>query len=81
MKTLKNILRKIDLFGVPFAVRYKKQNKYSTSLGGFFFILYYIAGLFIIIYYYFIPFIKRKNFSTIYYSMNLPNTEKVILKE
>ena len=80
MKNIKKFLKKIDIFGVPFLFKYKNKEKYRTSLGGLFFIIYCVLVLFIVIYY-FIPFINRKNFSTIYYSMNLGKTEQVILQE
>ena len=80
MKKLKKVFSKLDIFGVDFSFKYKNHDKYKTSLGGLFFILFCIAILIIVIYY-FIPFINRKNYSIIYYSMNLAKTEKVILKE
>ena len=80
MKNIKKFLKKIDIFGVPFLFKYKNKEKYRTSLGGLFFSIYCVLVLFIVIYY-FIPFINRKNFSTIYYSMNLGKTEQVILQE
>ena len=80
MKKIKNFLNKVDFFGVHFSFRYKNKEKYTTSIGGLCFILFLITLLFIIIYY-FIPFINRENYSIIYYSMNLPKTEKIRLKD
>ena len=80
MKKIKNVFSKLDFFGVDFSFKYKNNDKYRTSLGGLFFILFCVAVLVIVIYY-FIPFIDRKNYSIIYYSMNLAKTEKVILNE
>ena len=34
MKRIKSLLKKIDVFGVPFSFRYKQDDKYQTSLGG-----------------------------------------------
>ena len=80
MKCFKGFLRKIDVFGVPYSFKHKKNEKYSTSLGGFVFILFIIVVLVIGIYF-FIPFYNRKNFSIIYYSMNMPVTDTIKLSE
>ena len=80
MRPLKRILRKVDFFGVPFSFRYNNEEKYSTSLGGLFFIVFCVVVVAVGVYY-FIPFYNRKNFSIVYYSMNLPNTEQIKLKE
>ena len=37
IKKVKRILKKFDFFAVPFSFRYQTEDKYSTSLGGFFF--------------------------------------------
>ena len=79
MKRIQNIFKRFDLFGVPFSFRYQNEDKYSTSLGGFFFTAFCIFSIIIGIYY-FIPFFNRKNFSIVYYSMNLPHTEDINLK-
>ena len=80
MKCIKGFLQKIDVFGVPYSFKHKKNDKYSTSLGGFIFCLFIVAVLVIGIYY-FIPFYNRKNFSLIYYSMNMPVTDTIKLSE
>ena len=80
MKEIKYFLKKFDFFGVPFSFRYNNEDKYSTSLGGLFFIFFCTIVSAVGIYY-FIPFFKRKNFSIVYYSMNLPNTEQIRLKD
>ena len=79
MKRIQNIFRRFDFFGVPFSFRYKSEDKYSTSLGGLFFTAFCIFSIVVGIYY-FIPFFNRKNFSIVYYSMNLPYTEDINLK-
>ena len=80
MKQTKRIFRKLDFFGVPFSLRYNDEEKYSTSLGGFFSIAFCVVVVVVGIYY-FIPFFNRKNFSIVYYSMNLSSTEQIKLKE
>ena len=80
MKSIKNYIKKFDLFGVPFYFRYKNEDKYSTSLGGLIFILFSILFLIYEIYF-FISFFNKKNFSIIYYSNNLAKTEKIKLNE
>ena len=80
MKYIKGFLQKIDVFGVPYSFKYKKNEKYNTSLGGCIFVLFIVAALVIGIYY-FIPFYNRKNFSIIYYSMNMPVTDTIKLSE
>ena len=80
MKTIKNILKQIDVFAVPLSLRYKGKNYYSTALGGLFIILFIIVILSVGIYY-FIPFMKRKNFTIVYYTMNLSKTEQIKLRE
>ena len=80
MKTFKNFLRKIDLFGAPFNFKYKTKEKYSTPFGGLFLILFCSFGLAFGIYY-LLPFINRKNLSIIYYTMNIPKTESISLKD
>jgi len=80
MKKIKNFLRKIDLFGAPFNFKYKKHEKYSSSLGGLIIVLFTILTLTFGIYY-LIPFLNRKNLSIIYYTMNLPKTEQIKLQD
>ena len=80
MKTIKGFLRAIDVFAVPITFRYKEKVYYSTALGGFFIILLIGSALSVGIYY-FIPFLNRKNFTIVYYTMNLSKTEKIKLHE
>ena len=80
MKSFKGFLRKIDIFGVPFNFKYKTKDKYSTPLGGFILLLFCILALTFGIYY-LIPFLNRKNLSIIYYTMNIPKTERIRLKD
>ena len=79
MKGFKRLFKRFDLFGVSFIFKYQNEDKYSTPLGGFFSIAYSLLVLVVGIYY-FIPFFKRKNFSVVYYSINLANTEQINLK-
>ena len=80
MKRIKSLLKKIDVFGVPFSFRYKQDDKYQTSLGGLIIIAFVGVAVWIGIYY-FIPFINRKNYTTVYYTMNLPYAEQINLKK
>ena len=78
MRSMKSFLRKIDIFGVYYNFRYKNREKYQTSLGGFFILLFIILVCVMGIYY-FIPFMDRKNYTIVYYTMNLAATEEVSL--
>ena len=80
MRSCRNFLRRVDIFGVSFNFRYKTRDKYSTPCGGFLFLLFVILALTFGIYY-LIPFINRKNLSIIYYTMNIPETEVIKLKD
>ena len=80
MKYTKYFLRKIDIFGVPFNFKYKTKDKYPTPFGGFIFLLFCMLSLAFGIYY-LIPFLNRKNLSIIYYTMNIPKTENIKLKD
>ena len=76
MDTIKSFLSTIDIFGTTYSFKYKQKERYQTVLGGFIFILFLALVLAFGIYY-FIPFTKRKNYSIVYYSMNLAVTEEV----
>ena len=80
MKIIKDFLRTCDLFGITLTFRYKNKESYQTTLGGLFNLLFLILVLSLGIYY-FIPFYKRKNYSIVYYTMNLANTQKINFKE
>ena len=79
MKMVKRLFKKLDFFGVPFSFKYKNKETYSTSLGGLFIILFAFVSIYLGIYN-LIAFIHRENFSIIYYTMNIPVTEKIIFK-
>ena len=52
MKSLKEILRKFDIFDVPLTFRYKTKEKYSTSLRGLtIIILYFVISVWYILFY------------------------------
>ena len=76
MKNIKSLLKTIDIFGITFSFRYKDKEKYKTSLGGLIVLLFLILVLVVGIYY-LIPFAKRKNYTIVYYTMNLASTEEV----
>ena len=78
METIKLFLSTIDIFGITYTFRYKQKERYQTILGGFIFILFLILVLMVGIYY-FIPFIKRKNYTIVYYTMNSATAEEVDL--
>ena len=80
MKTIKDFLKKIDVFGSTFNFKYKSKDKYSTYIGGLFVLLFLILSSYTVIYY-FIPFSKRKNYTILYYTMNLPYTESIKFKD
>ena len=80
MKSFRNLLKKIDVFGASYSFKYKDEDKYTTATGGFFLILFLALSLSLGIYY-FIPFYNRKNFSIIYYTMNMPSTDDIRLDE
>ena len=80
MKSIKKFLRNFDLSGLPFTLKYKSKEKYTTSLGGSIMIIFFIVALYYVIYY-FIEFINKKNFTIIYYTTNIAQTEIIKLKE
>ena len=80
IKMVKRFLKKFDVFGVNFAFKYKQEEKYKTSLGGFIFLVFCVVVAVVGIYY-FIPFMNRKNFSMVYYSMNLQGAEEINFHE
>ena len=77
MKALNEFLRKFDLFGVLLTFKYKSKEKYTTILGGIVTLLFIVLALIISILN-FIPFYNRKNFTTIYYTLKLAETERII---
>jgi len=80
MRDIKKFLKKLDLFGVNLNFKYQANDTYTTALGGLFILIFGAVALGFGIYY-FIPFIKRKNLSIIYYTMNIPKTESINLKD
>ena len=78
MNSIEKLLTMIDIFGVSYNFRYKDKEKFQTSLGGFILILFGVLAIAMAIYY-FIPFINRKNYTIVYYTMNLAKTEEVDL--
>ena len=78
MNAIKSFFTMIDIFGITYSFRYKEKERYQTALGGFIVILFAILAITMAIYY-FIPFINRKNYTIVYYTMNLAKTEEVDL--
>ena len=70
----------MDVFGVPMTFRYKTKDSYTTSLGGFTMMIFCVLVSFFVIYY-FIKFINKENFTTIYYTVNIPKTDTIKLKD
>ena len=76
MEASLNFLRALDSFGIAYNFRYRDKNKYKTAIGGSFCILFLIlVGVLGILT--FIPFVNRKNYTIVYYTMNLAETEEV----
>ena len=67
--------KKLDGFDIPISFRHKREDTYSTWIGGLitFLIVGFALGFCIA---YFIPFVKKENYSLYYYSVNLDQTEK-----
>ena len=76
MRTIRNFLKTIDIFGITFSFRYKDKERYQTSFGGLMVMIFLILVVLVGIYY-FIPFANRKNYAIVYYTMNLAATEEV----
>ena len=77
MKALNEFIKKFDLFGVSLTFKYKSKEKYTTFLGGIITLLFITLALVVGIFN-FIPFYNRKNFTTIYYTLKLAETERII---
>ena len=76
MSVVGGFLKKVDFFGVSFSFKYQEKEKFTTSLGGIISIIFITICLAFGIYN-FIPFYNRKNFTTIYYTLKLPETEQI----
>ena len=76
METLYNFIKAFDIYGITYSFKYKDKEKYQTISGGLIALLFLIIVLIVVIYY-FIPFSNRKNFTIVYYTMNLASTEEV----
>ena len=80
MESILNFFRVLDTFAPPISFRFRERKKYESAFAGFFIIPYLI---FVIIFSIlsFIPFVKRKNYTIVYYTMNLAATEEVNIFE
>ena len=78
MYKLKNFLSSFDIYGITYSFRYKDKEKYQTVTGGIVVILFLILVIYVGIYY-FIPFVHRKNYTIVYYTMNLAATDEINL--
>ena len=77
-KRTKKFFRETDAFGISFTFRYKKENNFATWQGGVITFLIIAMYLFFGIYY-FIPFVRKKNFTSFYNTINLKNATPIIL--
>ena len=80
METIRAFLHKIDIFGVPYTFKYKSEEKYSTSIGGLVLIIFSAMCLALGIYY-LIPFVNRKNFTSVYYTLSTPQADRISFSE
>ena len=78
MKKVINFFEFIDQFDFPISFHYKKDDSYSTCLGGLVTLVIVLLGLSFGIYYS-VPFFQRKNYSLYYYTINLNQTEEINL--
>ena len=80
LKSIKRFLRAFDFFGESFTFRYKDEDKHSTALGGIICIVFYLIAISYFIYN-FIPFVKDKNFTLQYYTVNSNENQNISLKD
>ena len=80
MKAIISFLRMIDNFGAPYLFKYKSKENYRTPYGGMAMLLFLILTLVFGIYSV-IPYLNRKNFSIVYYTMFMPHAESINLKK
>ena len=73
-------LKKFDKFEVPISFRHKKEDTYTTWIGGVITLALVLSAIaFGIVY--FIPFVKKENYSLYYYTINLQKTEEINFKK
>ena len=80
MNLIKSFLTTIDTFGVPYLFKYKSKENYKTTYGGIVMLLFLILALVFGIYS-FIPYLNKKNFNIVYYTMFLPHAESINLRQ
>ena len=80
MESIKSFLRKIDPFGITFSFKYKSKQNFTSSTGGLFLLIFIVLALIVFVYY-FIPFCQRKNITAVYYTLILPNAERISFAE
>ena len=78
MEKISELIKALDIYGIAYSFRYKNKERYQTLTGGIVVILFFILVIVLGIYY-FIPFANRKNYTIVYYTMNLASTEEVNL--
>ena len=69
-----------DLFSTPYNFTYKRDDKYSTTIGGIVTIIYILLIIAYLIYK-FIPFVKKDNYELVYLEENMDSTDSLLFKE
>ena len=69
-----------DLFSTPYNFTYKRDDKYSTTIGGIVTIIYVLLIIAYLIYK-FIPFVKKDNYELVYLEENKDSTDSLLFKE
>ena len=78
-KTIKNLIKKIDFFGVNFNFHYKTKEKYTSFSGGIVFLIYLMISIFFVLIN-LTSLLKRENVSIIAYKLYQPSTETINFK-
>ena len=72
----KRFFKSFDYFGVQFNFHYKSREKYHSATGGVIFLGFVVLTL-TYVSINIVSFIKRKNFSIIYYTTRLSETDEI----
>ena len=72
-------LKIFDLFSTPFNFTYKREDKYSTKIGGIVTIIYVLLIIAYLIFQ-FIHFVKRDNYELVYLEENKDSTDILLFK-
>lgn len=74
MKSIRNFIKQLDIFGIYMNFHYKNEEKYKTATGGILFILL-ILIVFIYVLINLDSFINRKNYNSVIYDKQLNHTD------